>query len=61
MALFSSNSLGIGLTTITVWFINLILPAMAGSIMMLNLKAFAKRSEQLASVKSEVEDSIKRA
>jgi hypothetical protein len=61
MALFSSNSLGIGLTTITVWFINLILPAIAGSLLMLNLKAFAKRSEKLASVKGEVEDSIKRA
>jgi hypothetical protein len=53
--------LGIGLTTITVWFINLILPAIAGSLLMLNLKAFAKRSEKLASVKGEVEDSIKRA
>ena len=32
---FSSNALGIVLTATTVWFINLILPALAGGAMML--------------------------
>ena len=43
MGLFSSNALGIGLTSITIWFINLVLPAMVGSLLMLNLKMFRRR------------------
>src|SRR5215213_3381530 len=35
MGLFSVNSLGIGLTSITIWFINLILPAIIGSLLLL--------------------------
>ena len=44
MGVFSSNSLGIGLASITVWFINLILPAIAGSMLLLNIKIFKKRA-----------------
>ena len=46
MGIFSSNALGIGLTSITLWFINLMLPAMVGSLLMLNLKMFRRRNGQ---------------
>ena len=42
MGLFTMNSLGIGLTSVTVWFINLILPAIIGSLLMLNHRVFRK-------------------
>ncbi len=45
MGLFSANSLGIGLTTITVWFINLIIPAMIGSLLLLNIRIFQKSED----------------
>jgi hypothetical protein len=35
---FSTNSLGIVLTTTTVWFINLILPAIVGGVLMVKEK-----------------------
>jgi hypothetical protein len=53
MGMFSANSLGIGLTTVSIWFINLIIPAIIGSLLLLNLKIFAwreKRAGQKASV-----------
>jgi uncharacterized membrane protein YbhN (UPF0104 family) len=40
MGLFSMNTLGIGFTSVTVWFINLILPAIAGSLLLLSLRVF---------------------
>jgi len=40
MGLFSVNTLGIGFTSVTVWFINLILPAIAGSLLLLSLRVF---------------------
>jgi len=40
MGLFSLNMLGIGFTSVTVWFINLILPAIAGSLLLLSLRVF---------------------
>ena len=42
MGLFSANLLGIGFTSVTVWFINLILPAIIGSLLLLNLRIFRK-------------------
>ena len=42
MGLFSANALGIGFTSVTVWFINLILPAVVGSLLLLNLRLFRK-------------------
>jgi hypothetical protein len=45
IGLFTTNSLGIGLTSVTVWFINLILPAIIGSLFILNLKVFNKKND----------------
>jgi hypothetical protein len=45
MGLFSANTLGIGFTSVTVWFLNLILPAIAGSLFLLNMRLFKKRNE----------------
>jgi hypothetical protein len=45
MGMYSANVLGIGFTSVTVWFINLILPAIAGSLLLLNLRIFKKRNE----------------
>jgi hypothetical protein len=42
MGLFSLNILGIGFTSVTVWFINLILPAIVGSLLLLSLRVFKK-------------------
>ena len=47
VGLFSVNALGIGLTTVTVWFINLIIPALTGSVLILGLKVFKKRDERV--------------
>jgi uncharacterized membrane protein YbhN (UPF0104 family) len=38
LGLFSSNSLGIGLTAVSIWFINLVIPALAGSLLILGMK-----------------------
>ena len=43
MGLFSINSLGIGLTSVTVWFINLIIPAIIGTLFLLNVKLLTKK------------------
>ncbi len=42
MGLFSLNSLGMALTSVTIWLINLILPAIAGSLFILSIKVFKK-------------------
>lgn len=46
IGIFSANSLGIGFTSVTVWFINLILPAIIGSLLLLNLRIFKKNEER---------------
>lgn len=46
MSVFSANSLGIGLTSITIWFINLMIPAILGSLLLLNLKVFGRKKER---------------
>ena len=46
MGMFSTNSLGIGLTSVTVWFINLVIPAIIGSLLLLNIKIFKKKRYQ---------------
>lgn len=43
MGVFSTNSLAISLTSLTVWFINLVLPAIIGSLLILRVKIFSKR------------------
>lgn len=47
MGLFSGNSLGIGLTAVSIWFINLIIPALAGSLLILSIKrVFKNKADQ---------------
>jgi hypothetical protein len=38
LGLFSNNGLGIGLTAVSIWFINLVIPALAGSLLILGIK-----------------------
>lgn len=45
IGLFSTNSLGISLTTATIWIINLVLPAIAGSLLIVSVKIFKNRNE----------------
>ncbi|HEY0039196.1 MAG TPA: lysylphosphatidylglycerol synthase domain-containing protein [Flavisolibacter sp.] len=45
MGLFSMNTLGIGLTSVTVWFINLIIPAIIGTLFLLNVKLLSKNED----------------
>jgi uncharacterized membrane protein YbhN (UPF0104 family) len=40
--IFTVNTLGIGFVTTTVWFINLVVPAAIGSLLILGLKLFKK-------------------
>jgi hypothetical protein len=44
LMIFSANSLGIGLTTASVWFINLVIPAIAGSLLILSIKIFKRQT-----------------
>ena len=46
MGIFTSNSLGISLTSVTIWFVNLVLPAVAGSILILGIKVFKRKNER---------------
>lgn len=43
-AIFTVNTLGIGFVTTTIWFINLVVPAAIGSLLILSIKFF-KRNE----------------
>ncbi|MCU7547514.1 flippase-like domain-containing protein [Chitinophagaceae bacterium LB-8] len=45
MGLYSANSLGVGLTSVTIWFLNLVLPAIIGSILFLGIKLFKGENE----------------
>lgn len=45
MSMFTTNSLGVGLTAVTIWFINLVLPAIAGSILFFGIKVFKRKNE----------------
>jgi len=44
IGLFSGNALGIGLTSVSIWFINLIIPALAGSLLILSIKRIFKNN-----------------
>lgn len=44
--LFSTNSLGIILTASAIWLINLVVPALAGSLFMLGIKLFKREEKQ---------------
>jgi len=43
VGLLTTNSLGIILTSVAVWFINLVVPALAGSILILGVRLFKRR------------------
>jgi hypothetical protein len=45
IGLFSANALGTGLTSVTVWLINLILPAIVGSLFLVSLNVFKRNNE----------------
>jgi Lysylphosphatidylglycerol synthase TM region len=44
LSIFSPNVLGIGFTSVTIWCMNLVLPAIAGSLLLLNLRVFRKKN-----------------
>lgn len=44
-AIFTVNTLGIGFVTATIWSINLVLPAVIGSLLILSIKIFKKQNE----------------
>jgi uncharacterized membrane protein YbhN (UPF0104 family) len=44
-SIFTINTLGIGLVTTSVWFINLVVPASIGSLLILGIKFFRKENE----------------
>ncbi len=46
MGLFSANSLGIGLTSVTIWAMNLVLPAFIGTLLLLNVKLLSKNEKE---------------
>jgi hypothetical protein len=43
MGLFSANTLGIGFVAVSIWFMNLIVPAIVGSLLILSIRVFKKR------------------
>lgn len=45
LGLFSTNALGIGFTTVTIWFINLVFPSVIGSLLILGIKIFKNKNE----------------
>jgi len=46
LELFSANSLGISIATATIWLINLVVPAIAGSLLIISIKIFKNRNER---------------
>ena len=44
-AIFTVNTLGIGLVTTTIWCINLVIPAIIGSLLIISIKIFKKQNE----------------
>ena len=56
IGLFSSNVLGIWMTSMTIWLVNLILPAMVGSLLILSIKKiFRNRNEVSVETKEAVQ------
>ncbi|MFI5185290.1 MAG: lysylphosphatidylglycerol synthase domain-containing protein [Chitinophagales bacterium] len=47
LGLFSANSLGISIATATIWLINLIVPAIAGSLLIVSIKIFKNKNERI--------------
>jgi uncharacterized membrane protein YbhN (UPF0104 family) len=47
MGLFTSNTLGVGIASVGIWLINLVLPAIVGSILFLSIKVFKRKNESV--------------
>ncbi|SHF65485.1 lysylphosphatidylglycerol synthase domain-containing protein [Flavisolibacter ginsengisoli] len=47
MGMYSANSLGIGLTSISVWLVNLVIPAIIGSLLLMNIKVFTRKGNTI--------------
>ncbi len=45
LALYTANSLGVGFTTAAIWLINLIVPAVVGSVLILGLRKLVKEED----------------
>jgi hypothetical protein len=58
VGLYTTNNLGIVLTSVTVWLINLIIPALAGSILILGVRAFKKRRNQQRTLQRQQADIV---
>ncbi|RYY61934.1 MAG: flippase-like domain-containing protein [Chitinophagaceae bacterium] len=54
VTLFSSNRLGIGLAAVSVWLVNLIIPALAGSLLILSIRRIFKNKNGTDPVKAEL-------
>ena len=46
LELFSTNSLGITVATASIWLINLVVPAIAGSLLIVSVKIFKNKNER---------------
>ena len=46
MGMFTTNTLGVGLASVSIWFINLVLPAIVGSVLFLGIKVFKRKNER---------------
>jgi hypothetical protein len=46
VGLFAANNLGILLSTVTIWGINLIIPALVGSLLILSVRLFTRRKDR---------------
>jgi hypothetical protein len=46
MGMFTTNSLGISLASVSIWFINLVLPAIVGSVLFLGIKVFNRKNDR---------------
>ncbi len=47
MALFTNNPFGVSLTSLSIWLINLVIPALAGSLFVLGIRNIFKNKEDL--------------
>ena len=46
MKFFTVNSLGVTIATVVIWFVNLIVPAIAGTVLIAGVKLYQKKTEE---------------
>lgn len=46
MGLFTANHLGVSLTSLSIWLINLVIPALIGSLLILGIKNIFKNKHE---------------